>query len=63
MMLSLSRAIQEDRLDEFIQQANVTGVGPISEAEFDETASTVIKTPLQSGQISRSLRPCGLPEK
>ena len=63
MNLSLMEAISQDRLDEFIDQQKASGTGPISEAEFDKTASAVIKTPPQSGQTSRSPRRGGSREK
>jgi hypothetical protein len=50
--LSLSEALESERLQEFIAQKQAAGVGPISEAKFDETASTVIKTPPRSDQTS-----------
>ena len=54
--LSLTEAIKLGRLQEFIAQEEGRGVDPISEAEFDETASTVIKTPLPDDQTSGSPR-------
>ena len=51
-MLTLTEAIESGRLQEFIAQEERRGVAPISEAEFDETASQVIKTPPQSDQTS-----------
>lgn len=54
-MLSLSRAQKTRRLEEFIAQEEVRGVGPISAEEFDETAATVIKTPPQDDQTLGSL--------
>jgi hypothetical protein len=62
-MLTLSEAKKTDRLDKFIKQQEQLKVGPIDEAEFDKTALIVIKTPLQSGQTSRSLHRDGSPEK
>lgn len=56
MNLSLMQALNEDRLEDFIAQEEARGVGPISEAEFDLTASAVIKTPLSDDQTSGSLR-------
>jgi hypothetical protein len=61
--LSLRQAVESGRIQEFIAQEEARGVASISEAEFDETASTVIKTPLQDDQTSGLLRPDGLPEK
>jgi len=59
-MLSLTEAIQSGKVSEFIQQEQERGVGPISEAEFNETASQVIKTPQSDDQTSRSPRRDGL---
>ena len=61
--LSLTKAIRSNRLQEFIDQQEARGFGPISKAEFDETASTVIKTPPQSDQTSYSHRRGGSREK
>lgn len=55
-MLSLREALENGRLQEFIAQEEARGVGPVSEAKFKDTASTVIKTPLQDDQTSGSLR-------
>lgn len=63
MKLSLSDAIKEDRLQEFIAQEEYRGVEPISKAVFDDTASTVIKTPPQDDQTSGSPHPDGSPGK
>ena len=62
-MLTLSVALKTGRLDEFIQQEQDRGVAPINTDEFDDTTSTVIKTPPQSGQTSRSPRRGGSREK
>ena len=51
-MLSLREAIESGRLQEFIAQEEARGGGPISEAEFDETASAVIRTPQSDDQTS-----------
>lgn len=61
--ISLNDALRSGRLNEFIAQEEARGVGPISEAEFDETASQVIKTPQSDGQTSRSPRRDGSREK
>jgi hypothetical protein len=55
-MLSLREAIESGRLQEFIAQEEARGVGPISEAAFDNTASVVIKTPQSDDQTSGSPR-------
>jgi hypothetical protein len=62
-MLSLREAMESGRLQEFIAQEEAREIEPVKEAEFDETASKVIKTPLQGDQTSGSLRPDGSPEK
>lgn len=54
--LSLSKAMESGRLQEFIAQEEARGVGPISEAEFDAAASAVIRTPQQDDQTSGSPR-------
>lgn len=59
-MLSLTEAIRENRLQEFIAQEEARVVGPIIEAEFNETASTVIRTPQSGDQTSGSPRRDGL---
>jgi hypothetical protein len=55
-MLSLREAIESGQIQEFIAQEEARGVAPVSEAEFEATASTVIKTPPQSGQTPGSPR-------
>ena len=50
--LSLTEAIETGRLQEFIAQREAEGLGPISKAEFDKTASAVIKTPPRDDQTS-----------
>jgi hypothetical protein len=53
-MLTLSEAIKTNRLDEFVRQQEVTGVGPIDEAAFFDAASKVIKHEKRSDRTSRS---------
>jgi hypothetical protein len=55
-MLSLSEAMESGRLQEFIAQEEARGVGPISEAEFNATASAVIRTRQPADQTSGSPR-------
>ncbi len=62
-MLSLTKALKKDRINEFIKQEQSRGVGPIRETEFEDTASILIKTPPQSDQTSRSPRRGGSREK
>lgn len=61
--LTLQKALDEGRLEDFIAQAEAEGIGPISEAEFNDTASKVIKTPLLGDQTSSSPRRDGSREK
>ena len=63
MNLSLSQALIEGRLEDFVAQEEARGVQPISEAEFELTTSAVIKTPPQDDQTSGSPRPGDLPGK
>jgi hypothetical protein len=60
MTLSLMQALNEDRLEDFITQEEGRNVASISEADFDEAASIVIKTPLQDDQTSGLLPRDGL---
>jgi hypothetical protein len=62
-MLSLREAIEAGRLQEFIAQEEARGAGPISGAEFDLTASAVIRTPQPIDQTSGSPRRDGSREK
>lgn len=61
--LSLAEAIDCSRLGEFIAQEEARGVGPISEAEFNDAASKVIRTEQSDDQTSGSPRRDGLREK
>lgn len=56
-MLTLSKALKEKRLQEFIDEREAAGVGPISEKEFNSVASTVIKSGQSEDQTSRSVSP------
>lgn len=51
--LSLSGAIKDGRLQEFISQEEARGVGPIDRAEFDRLAAALIKAPQSEDQTSR----------
>ncbi len=63
MKLTLIEALETGRLDEFIAQVEADGVGPISRAKFEDTASKVIKTPQSDDQTSGSPRRDGSREK
>lgn len=62
-MLTLRKAMESGRLQEFIAQEEARGAGPISETEFNEAAALVIKTPQSDNQTSHSPRRDGLREK
>jgi hypothetical protein len=62
-MLSLSEAIRSGRVSEFVAQEEARGVGPISEADFDDLAAKVIRTSQSADQTSGSLPAGGLPGK
>ena len=53
-MLTLKKAIETDRLEEFIRQAEAADVGPADEKAFFKATAKVIKPSLQSDQTSRS---------
>lgn len=50
--LTLNRALNEDRLEEFIVQAEDEGVGPIAVEEFDARIAGVVKGPPPEDQTS-----------
>lgn len=62
-VLTLSIAIQEGRLEAFIREQESSGIAPISEVDFNETTSAVIKTSLSDDQTSCSPQPGGSGEK
>jgi hypothetical protein len=51
--LTLSRALAEGRLPDFIAQAEAEGIGPADRAQFDAVVERVT-APLPEGQTSRS---------
>lgn len=51
--ITLAEAISTGRLDDFANQAEAEGVGPINRAEFEAILGRVIE-PLQEDQTSRS---------
>lgn len=55
MTLSLMGALAQDRLDEFIDEQEARGVGPVLEADFDDLAAKVIRTSPPADQTSHSL--------
>ncbi len=52
--LSLSEAVKTGRLNEFIDQEEARGVGPIDRAAFDSLTATLIKAPQSEDQTSHS---------
>jgi hypothetical protein len=52
--LTLADAIKENRLEEFIRQAEDAGIGPANEAAFLRAASKVIKHEPRLDRTSRS---------
>lgn len=58
-MLTLSKAIKDGKLQDFIAQEEargVGGVGPINSTEFDETAVKLIRTEQSDDQTFGSPR-------
>jgi hypothetical protein len=53
-MISLSQAITEGRMPEFVDQEEKRGVGPADPAELDDALSRVIKGEKSADQTSRS---------
>lgn len=53
-MVTLRRAIRENRLDDFIAQEEARGVGPINEAELNDAIKVTIKPQQSEDQTSRS---------
>ena len=62
-MLTLSKAIKDKRLQEFIAQEEARGIGQVDRAAFDVLTATLIKAPLSEGQTSRSSSADGLTGK
>lgn len=52
--LTLSQALDEDRLDDFVAQAEAAGIGPADRAQFDALMGRVT-APQQEDRTSRSL--------
>jgi hypothetical protein len=53
-MLTLSEAVKSGKLQEFIEQEEARGVGPIDRAAFDALAAALVKAPQSEDQTSRS---------
>jgi hypothetical protein len=56
-MLSLTEAVKSNRLQEFIEQEEARGIGPIDRADFDFALGKVIKAPRSKNRTSRSASP------
>ena len=52
-LLTLTEAIEQDRLPEFAAQAEAQGVGPADRSQFDALMGTLTEPP-QEDQTSRS---------
>lgn len=52
--LSLSKALKTGRLEEFIAQTEAQGVGPVTEADFNEAVRRVATPPQSADRTSRS---------
>ena len=55
--ISLSQAIEQNRLEEFIQQAERDGIAVDNRQTFDSALTSVIKPPQSEDQTSRSPSP------
>lgn len=53
-ILSLTSAIKEGRLSDFIAQEEARGIGSIERAELDRTLAAMLKAPRSKDQTSRS---------
>ena len=42
-MISLAKALKENRLEEFIQQQEASGIGSIKESDFERLSAKLIK--------------------
>lgn len=52
--LTLSKALEANRLEQFIQQEEARGIGPTTSKKFDRLAEAVIKSPQSEDRTSRS---------
>lgn len=62
-ILSLSRAVSERRLQEFIRQEEARGVACADTAKLDAALAKIIKQPRSKGRTSRSPSGGGSTEK
>lgn len=61
--LSLRKARESGRLEDFIRQEEARGVAPVDEAELMAALEATIKSPRSAGQTSRSASRGGSTEK
>ena len=62
-LLSLNRALAENRLDQFIDQSEAAKIGPAARDGFDALISTLVRAPLPEDRTSRSPGRGGSPGK
>ena len=60
MPISLTEALKDDRLEEFIQEQEAAGVGKTTKGAFDEAVKRVATPRRVSGRTSRSALRDGL---
>ena len=53
-MLTLTQAIKTGKLQEFTEQEEARGMGPIDRAEFESLSTALIKARQSTGRTSRS---------
>ena len=62
-MASLAEALKAGRLEEFVEQEESRGVGPINRAILDAHVAVLVKAPQSKDQTSQSSSDDGLIEK
>lgn len=53
-MLTLSDALKEDRLDEFVAQEEARGVGPVERRELEDKVAALLRTTQSEDRTPRS---------
>lgn len=56
--ISLSEALATGRLEDFIRQQEVAGVGPADEQQFERLIGTAVKQPQSADRASHSKSCC-----
>lgn len=59
MPLSLSQAVAQGRIADFIAQEEARGIGPADKADLDRALEVLIKQPQSEDRTSRSASPDG----